>query len=81
EEDKALPAVLAEGLRLLEDDSLGGGGSRGSGRVALAKLRLVWRGRGFYASGAAETELTADADLAALQALICDAGFSSKLVE
>src|SRR3981189_2018706 len=31
EEDKALAARLLEGLRLLEDDALGGGGSRGSG--------------------------------------------------
>src|ERR1700688_573288 len=31
EEDKALAARLFEGLRLLEDDALGGGGSRGSG--------------------------------------------------
>ena len=81
EEDKALAAVLVEGLRLLEDDSLGGGGSRGSGSVALAKLRLAWRGRGFYASGAPETELIAGADLAALQSLISDPEFPSRLVE
>ena len=34
-EDRELLPRLVEGLRLLEDDSLGGGGSRGSGRVAL----------------------------------------------
>ena len=61
EEDKALPARLIEGLRLLEDDALGGGGSRGSGRVRFANLRLTWRGRGFYASGAPETEHLAGA--------------------
>src|SRR5262249_61204642 len=33
EEDKALAARVFEGLRLLEDDALGGGGSRGRGRV------------------------------------------------
>ena len=81
EEDKVLVGLLTEGLRLLEDDSLGGGGSRGSGRVNLAKLRLVWRGRGFYASGAPETELLAGADLAALQALVSDPEFAAKLAE
>jgi len=81
EEDKALAALLAEGLKLLEDDSLGGGGSRGSGRVGFAKMRLVWRGRGFYASGAPESELLAGADLAALQSLASDPEFASKLAE
>src|SRR6202165_2303828 len=35
-EDRALLPRLAEGLRLLEDDALGGGGSRGSGLVHFA---------------------------------------------
>ena len=69
DEDKPLFARLVEALRLLEDDALGGGGSRGSGRVRLANLRLVWRGRGFYAAGEAEQELVAGGDLSALQAL------------
>ena len=56
-EDRELLPRLVEGLRLLEDDSLGGGGSRGNGRVALSSLKLTWRGRGFYASGSAEQEL------------------------
>src|SRR6202521_4794164 len=67
EEDKALAARLVEGLRLLEDDALGGGGSRGSGRVRFANLKLTWRGKGYYASGAAEKELIAGAGLPALQ--------------
>ena len=54
-EDRELLPRLVEGLRLLEDDSLGGGGSRGNGRVALSSLKLTWRGRGFYASGVART--------------------------
>src|SRR6266704_4256492 len=57
EEDKALAARLAEGLRLLEDDALGGGGSRGSGRIRCANLKVVWRNRAFYSSGGAETAL------------------------
>jgi CRISPR-associated protein Csm3 len=81
EEDKALPALLVEGLRLLEDDSLGGGGSRGSGRVRFAKLRLTWRGRGFYASGAPETEHLTGAGLAEVQSLMSGSEFSAKLAE
>src|SRR3989442_1601122 len=46
EEDAPLFLRVLEGLRLLEDDALGGGGSRGSGRVSFSKLPLVWRGRG-----------------------------------
>src|SRR5438309_12115093 len=79
EEDKALPARVLEGLRLLEDDALGGGGSRGSGRVSFKKLKLLWRGRSFYSSGAAEAELAADADLGTLQALANDTAFAEKL--
>ena len=79
EEDKALAARLIEGLRLLEDDALGGGGSRGSGRVRFANLKLVWRNRAFYSSGGAETELASAADLAAVQALANDAAFAEKL--
>ena len=35
--------VIAEGLRLLEDDYLGGLGSRGSGKVRLANIRISKR--------------------------------------
>src|SRR5271170_1621391 len=51
EEDAPLFLRVLEGLRMLEDDSLGGGGSRGSGRVSFSKLRLVWRGKSHYATG------------------------------
>src|ERR1700693_1049451 len=43
EEDAPLFARVVEGLRLLEDDALGGGGSRGSGRGRFADLKLTWR--------------------------------------
>src|SRR3984893_17931430 len=79
--DRELLPRLAEGLRLLKDDSLGGGGSRGSGRVALSNLKLTWRGRSFYALGTAEQELLAAADLAGLQSLVTRADFAAKLVE
>jgi CRISPR-associated protein Csm3 len=81
EEDKPLVAKLVEAVRLLEDDALGGGGSRGSGRVRFANLKLTWRGRGFYSGGAAEAELIAGADLAALQRLVTEDGLSGKLSE
>jgi len=81
EEDKALLARLAEALRLLEDDSLGGGGSRGSGRVSFSNVRLVWRGRRFYAAGEPERELLSSADLTAFQALANDPSLAEKLTE
>jgi hypothetical protein len=49
--------------------------------VALSNLKLVWRGRSFYASAAAEQELLAAADLAGLQALVTGADFAEKLAE
>jgi CRISPR-associated protein Csm3 len=78
EEDKVLAARLLEGLRLLEDDALGGGGSRGSGRVRFSNLKLNWRNRAFYSTGGAEAEL-ASGDLGTLLALSSDAEFSEKL--
>src|SRR6185295_13703729 len=45
DEDAPLFPQLVQSLRLLEDDALGGGGSRGSGRVRFANLKLVWRNR------------------------------------
>ena len=70
EPDRELPGRLVEALRLLEDDALGGGGSRGSGRVKLSNLRLTWRSRDFYTRGTAEAELLTGGDLGALQALV-----------
>ena len=81
EEDKVLLSRVLEGLRLIEDDSLGGGGSRGSGRVGFADLRLAWRGRTFYAAGAEEKELVAASDVAGLQAAASDSEFAGKLTE
>jgi CRISPR-associated protein Csm3 len=66
-EDAVLPALAIQGLRLLEDDALGGGGSRGSGRVRFDGLHLTWRGKEYYASGAPQREIATGADLAALQ--------------
>ncbi len=78
-EDRGLVGRLVEGLRLLEDDALGGGGSRGSGRVRFANLKIVWRGLSFYAAGEPEAELAAGVSLAGLQSLVAEAGFEEKL--
>src|SRR5260221_9204341 len=78
-EDRELLPRLVEGLRLLEDDSLGGGGSRGSGRVSLSGLKLTWRSRGFYASGASEQELIGGAGVARRQTISTGEDFAAKL--
>jgi CRISPR-associated protein Csm3 len=79
EEDKPLVARVAEGLRLLEDDALGGSGSRGSGRVSTTALKLVWRSKDYYAKGSTEAALLESADLAALQQLVTAEDFAEKL--
>jgi len=56
-EDRELVAKLLEGLRLLEDDALGGGGSRGSGRVRFGNWKASWRSRGYYTGAAGEEVL------------------------
>ena len=76
EEDAPLFLRLLEGMRLLEDDALGGGGSRGSGRVRFSNLRLVWRSRSYYATGAPEKEVIAGAGLAAIQTAVNESAFS-----
>jgi CRISPR-associated protein Csm3 len=78
-EDKDLFPRVIEGLRLMEDDSLGGGGSRGSGRIRFSGLKLTWRGKSFYSSGAEQAELVAGADLAGVQTLASGSDFADKL--
>src|SRR3954468_17730096 len=75
DEDAPLFARVLEGLRLLEDDTLGGGGSRGSGRVSFSGLRLVWRGRAYYAQGGAEKEIAAGATVGAVQGAVNESGY------
>jgi CRISPR-associated protein Csm3 len=76
DEDAPLFGQLVQGLRLLEDDTLGGGGSRGSGRVRFANLKLTWRNREYYASGGPPKDLIAGADVAALQKLVSESGMA-----
>jgi hypothetical protein len=44
--------------------------------VSFANLRLVWRGRNYYASGAAEKEIAAGASLGAIQSAVTESAFS-----
>jgi CRISPR-associated protein Csm3 len=74
QEDAPLLGLLVQGLRLLEDDALGGGGSRGSGRVRFSDLKLTWRGKDYYATGKAEEELAAVSGLGELQAAVHEKG-------
>ncbi len=79
QEDKPLLARVAESLRLLEDDALGGGGSRGNGRVAFTSLTLTWRSKEYYAKGSNESNLLTASDLSALQQLVSAEDFAEKL--
>src|SRR6516162_11417245 len=76
DEDAPLFLRVIEGLRLLEDDALGGGGSRGSGRVSFSNLRLVWRNKSYYAGGAEEKEIVAGATLAAIQNAVTESAWA-----
>jgi CRISPR-associated protein Csm3 len=60
-------ANVIEGMQLLEDDYLGGSGSRGSGKVAFKAIRIYTRARGSYTKKTPYAE-TPFADLAALTA-------------
>lgn len=79
-EDTVLPPRVLEGMRLLEDDSLGGGGSRGSGRVRFSNLKLSWRSRSFYAVGGSEETLAESDGIGGLQAAVNEPDFAGKLV-
>jgi CRISPR-associated protein Csm3 len=78
-EDKPLLMRVAEALRLLEDDALGGGGSRGNGRVRFGSLRLAWRSKDYYAKGTEEAKLLEGGDVVQLQQLVAADDFGEKL--
>ena len=79
DEDKPLLARVAEALRLLEDDALGGGGSRGNGRISFSALSLAWRNKDYYSKGVEESALLSSVDLASLQQLVSAENFAEKL--
>jgi CRISPR-associated protein Csm3 len=52
EENEKLLKVLFKGVKLLEDDYLGGNGTRGYGKVKFQDLELELRGKDYYESKA-----------------------------
>lgn len=57
-EDPELLKVVFEGMRLLEDDYLGGYGSRGSGKVRFENIEVVFRPKAYYFGERSEERLT-----------------------
>jgi CRISPR-associated protein Csm3 len=57
-EDPELLKVVFEGMRLLEDDYLGGYGSRGSGKVRFENIEVVLRPKAYYFGEGSEERLT-----------------------
>ena len=47
-----------------------------AGRVSFSNLRLVWRSKNYYATGAPEKEISSGATLAAIQAAVNQSAFS-----
>jgi CRISPR-associated protein Csm3 len=57
EEDKELLKTLMQGLKLLEDDYLGGSGTRGSGKILLEKVSMIFRSIKYYTTEKAQAVL------------------------
>jgi len=57
-EDPGLLKVVFEGMRLLEDDYLGGYGSRGSGKVRFENIEVILRPKAYYLEERSEERLT-----------------------
>jgi CRISPR-associated protein Csm3 len=81
EGDQKLVPLVVQGLRLMEDSALGGGGSRGSGRIEFQNIRAVWRSRRYYAEGAQEEEVAKAANTEALQQAVLADEFALRLSE
>ena len=67
---------VLEGLRLLEDDALGGGGSRGSGRVRFANLQAGLARPRILLLRRAEKEIGCGRTLGAMQSAVNDSSFA-----
>ncbi len=63
EGDGELLGLILNGMKKLEDNFLGGYGSRGSGRVKFKNLKVVWRPADFYKGKAEEEVLGNDLSL------------------
>jgi CRISPR-associated protein Csm3 len=57
ENDKERLKTVFEGMKLLEDSSLGGSGSRGSGKVIFKNIRIIKRDLNYYKGEGEESEV------------------------
>ena len=64
----ALFDAVLTGMELLEDDYLGGSGSRGSGKIAFRKLKIMFKSRNHYENPQAAWRLAKGDGVAALRA-------------
>lgn len=62
EDDKDRFREVLAAMQLLEDDYLGGSGSRGYGKIEFTDLEVIWRPASYY-RGEREEELLASGDL------------------
>lgn len=79
--DAGMVALLLQGLRLLEDNPLGGGGARGNGRVRLTSVKLHWRGNSYYLGASQEQVLAEGEDLASVQSVVNEPAFAQRLTD
>ena len=54
DDEKALLSMLLEGMRMLEDNYLGGFGSRGYGKLLFKELKILERDVAYYEKGSTE---------------------------
>lgn len=60
DKDKELIKKFIEGMKLLEDDYLGGSGSRGYGKIKFKEMSAKYRPKKYYEGAADEIELTSE---------------------
>lgn len=60
EEDRKLLQTLFAAMALVEDSTLGGGGSRGHGQIAFRDLSVTWRPVSYYTQGKGSKEIPID---------------------
>ena len=64
--DKDHLGLVFESMRLLENDYLGGYGSRGSGQIRFESVKITWRSKTDYRSGGSGTVVGDNLDLSAI---------------
>ncbi len=62
EEDIELLRTLFAAMALVEDSTLGGGGSRGHGQIEFRDLEAEWRSAAYYTEGADSKPIPAAQD-------------------